>query len=127
MGKNGSTPEDVEGKPYINEGPFALVSDNNLYLAYSTSGYWCVGYCIAFLKLNGNNPLDAKDWIKYDNYTLRDNELAKGCGHCCILKDEDDYRVFFHAWEVKEDNLILSNVELWEGKLIIEANNIKIV
>ena len=125
--KVGSTPEDQEYNPYVNEGPFCVDYNGEVYMAYSAAGSWCDGYCIAFMKLVGDNPLDVKCWKKYDNYTLRDNDLVKGAGHCCIIKDNDEYKVFFHGWSKNEERVIHSTVELWEGKLVIEEDNIQII
>lgn len=125
--KVGSTPEDQEYNPYVNEGPFCVEINNNVYLAYSAAGSWCDGYCIAFMKLNGNDPLDINCWKKYENLTLSKNGLVKGSGHCCILKENNDYKVFFHAWNKNEERVIQSTVELWEGKLLIEDDKIEII
>jgi GH43 family beta-xylosidase len=125
--KVGSTPEDEEYNPYVNEGPFCINYNNELYLAYSAAGSWCDGYCMAFMKLTGNNPLDINAWHKYDKFTLRDNELVKGSGHCCILKENEEYKVFFHAWSKNEEHVTQSTVELWEGSLIIDKGDIKII
>jgi GH43 family beta-xylosidase len=125
--KIGSTPEDEEFHPYVNEGPFCINYNGDVYLAYSASGSWGDGYCIAFMKLIGNDPLDINSWHKYDELTLCSNELVKGSGHCCIINDENEYKVFFHAWSKDEEHVIQSTVELWEGILVIEEGKIKIV
>lgn len=125
--KIGSTPEDEEYHPYVNEGPFCFTFNDEVYLAYSASGSWCDGYCMAFMKLEGSNPLNVESWHKYDNYALRDNELVKGSGHCSIIKDDNEYKMFFHAWSKDEQNVTQSTVELWEAKLVMEEGTIKIV
>ena len=115
--KIGSTPEDTEGKPYINEGPFAFVYKDELYLAYSASGSWSNGYCIAFLKLVGIDILNPNSWYKFEEPTLSSNDILYGAGHCSILKDEDKYLVFFHAWDKEIKEYYWHNVSTWVGEL----------
>lgn len=115
--KIGCTSEDTEGKPYINEGPFAFIYNGELYLAYSASGSWDIGYCISFLKLNGSNPLIKENWYKYDKPVLSSNEFVKGAGHCCILNDNNKNYVFFHAWDKDCSNIVWSSVSIWKALL----------
>jgi GH43 family beta-xylosidase len=125
--KIGSTPEDTEGKPYINEGPFAIVENNCLYLAYSASGSWNTGYCIAFLKLCGNNPLDKEKWIKYSEPVLSCNNIVKGAGHCSIIQEEDKKLIFFHAWESSCEEIRWNTVDTWQAELIIKDDSFSII
>ena len=117
--KIGSTPEDTEGKPYINEGPFAFVYEDQLYLAYLASGSWSKGYCIAFLKLVGENILDPKSWYKFDEPTLSTNDLLFGAGHCCIIDDDEKKLVFFHAWDKDVKDIYWHTVSTWQAELEI--------
>ena len=125
--KIGCTPEDVEGKPYINEGPFAFLNDGILYLAYSASGSWDTGYCIAFMKLVGDNPLDKNCWCKYDKPVLSRNEFVKGAGHCSIIEEYNKKIVFFHAWDVNCQEIRWNTVSLWQAELIINGDEISIL
>lgn len=120
--KIGSTPEDTEGKPYINEGPFAFVYEDQLYLAYSASGSWSKGYCIAFLKLVGENILDPKSWYKFDEPTLSTNDLLFGAGHCSIFRENDEYYVTFHAWKNDVEEVVWHTVSTWVGTLKLIDN-----
>jgi GH43 family beta-xylosidase len=125
--KIGSTPEDVEGKPYINEGPFAFCHNNQLYLAYSASGSWSTGYCIAFLKLIGKNPLDASAWFKYDKPALSSNEIVKGAGHSSIIAENDKKIIIFHGWDVMCQDIRWNTVDTWQAELVIENDKIYII
>ena len=120
--KIGSTPEDTEGKPYINEGPFAFCYNNNLYLAYSASGSWSTGYCIAFLKLFGNNPLDSTKWFKFDEPVLSSNDIVKGAGHCSIIFEKNKILVFFHGWDINCDDIRWNTVDTWMAELETEKD-----
>lgn len=124
--KIGCTPEDIEGHPYINEGPFAFCYEDELYLAYSASGSWNIGYCIAFLKLVGDNPLDRKCWYKYDKPVLSNNELVKGSGHPSILCVGNKKIIFFHGWDIACEIIRWNTVDTWCAELIIEKDEIKI-
>lgn len=120
----GCTPEDVEGKPFINEGPFAFFHDGELYLAYSASGSWNTGYCIAFLKLVGDDPLDSNCWYKYSKPVLSCNEQVKGAGHCSIIQEEGKHILFFHGWDVNCEEIRWNTVDTWQAELIIKDNKI---
>ncbi len=124
--KIGSTPEDTEGKPYINEGPFAFVYDQELYVAYSASGSWSEGYCIAFLKLIGDDLLDNKSWYKYEKPTLSSNDILFGAGHCSIFMDDGRYYVVFHAWSNDVKEIVWHTVSSWVGELVLIDNEFKI-
>lgn len=125
--KIGCTPEDVEGKPYINEGPFAFLHDEQLYVAYSASGSWQTGYCIAFLKLIGKDLLNRDSWLKYDKPVLSCNDYVKGAGHCSIIEEDNKKIVFFHAWDSNCQEIKWNTVGTWCGELIIENDEIKIL
>jgi GH43 family beta-xylosidase len=118
------TPEDEEGAPFINEGPFAFYHNNELYLAYSGSGSWDIGYCIAFLKLTGNDPLDANNWYKFDKPVLSCNDIVKGAGHCSIIDDNGKKLVFFHGWDVNCETIMWNTVDTWVGELIFDGDEI---
>lgn len=121
------TPEDVEGLPFINEGPFAFTYNNQLYLAYSASGSWNTGYCIAFLKLVGDDLLNPNSWYKYDKPVLSCNERVKGAGHCSIINDNGKFLVFFHAWDVNTEEIRWNTVDTWQAELIINEDDISII
>jgi GH43 family beta-xylosidase len=125
--KIGCTPEDIEGKPYINEGPFGFCHNSEFYIAYSASGSWSVGYCIAFLKLVGNDPMDIKSWYKYNKPVLVSNEQVKGAGHCSIIDEGYKKNIFFHGWDINCEEIRWNTVDAWMGELIIENDEIKIV
>jgi GH43 family beta-xylosidase len=124
--KIGCTPEDTEGKPYINEGPFAFYHNEQLHLAYSASGSWDTRYCIAFMKLVGDNLLDKDNWYKYDEPVLSQNEFVKGAGHCSIIDDDGKKLIFFHGWDINCKEIRWNTVDTWVGELII-ADDIKII
>lgn len=116
----------VVGSPYINEGPFAIYHNNETYLLYSAAGSWCDKYCIALLKLEGDNPLDRKSWKKNPNPIFSTNEIVKGAGHCSVIQEDDEYKVFFHAWEKSEETISWKNVSLWQGELHFNGENVTI-
>lgn len=103
--------------PYINEGPFGFYLDGDYYLSYSAAGSWCEDYCIALLKLVGDNPLDAASWEKFDTPVLSANELVKGAGHCSIVCEDDQLTVFFHAWDKDETTVRWDTVHMWRAVL----------
>lgn len=113
--KLGATGEDES--PFINEGPYAVVIDNELYLTYSGAGSWCEDYCIAALKLTGKDPMDAASWQKLPAPIFTANDMVKGAGHCSVLTDAEGMQVFFHAWDKEETVVEWNRVSAFVGKL----------
>ena len=114
--KLGSTGE--EESPFINEGPFGIEIDGELYITYSGAGSWCEHYCIAMLKLTGEDLLDPESWEKCKEPIFCANETVKGAGHCTIVKDANGLQVFFHAWDKSEENVVWNRVAAWQGTLV---------
>lgn len=112
--------------PFINEGPFAAYNNDETYILYSAAGSWCEDYCIAALKLIGDNPLDINSWKKSEKPIISKNEMLKGAGHCSAIKEKDMYRVFFHAWENSETEISWNRVSVWQGELSFDGDNITI-
>lgn len=123
--KLGSTGEPESA--LINEGAFGFSMDGEYYLTYSAAGSWCKDYCIALLKLVGNNPLDRKSWEKYPVPILSANAQVQGAGHCSVVCEADRATVFFHAWDKEETEIRWDTVCIWradlrksEDKIVIE-------
>lgn len=116
----------VIGSPYINEGPFAVYNNGETYILYSAAGSWCENYCIAVLKLVGDNPLDKDSWEKLPEPIFSINETVKGAGHCSVIEENGKYRVFFHAWEKTENPISWKNVSLWQGEIHFNSDGITI-
>ncbi len=94
--------------PFINEGPYGVHFDGELYLLYSGSGSWCEDYCIAYLKLTGDDPLKRECWTKCEKPIISRTKDIKGAGHPSVVDHGDKKLIFFHAWE-DEENIILWN------------------
>lgn len=103
--------------PFINEGPYAFTLNNQTYLSYSGAGSWCEDYCIAILKLTGDNPLDINSWEKLPSPVFSSNHMVKGAGHCSVIVENDFAHVFFHAWEKDETIIQWNKVAFWHGIL----------
>jgi GH43 family beta-xylosidase len=113
--------------PFINEGAYAFSYNGKHYLTYSAAGSWCEDYCIALLELVGDDPLNPKSWKKHPEFILSENDTVKGAGHCCILQDDDELKVIFHAWEKDEQNIKWDNVYVWCGVMKSTQNGFEIV
>lgn len=84
----------------INEGPEFLYRDGKLFLIYSASGTWTPNYCLGMLTLEGNNPLDPKDWKKIPEPVFKrsDKNRVWGPGHCSFVKTpKGEYWIVYHA------------------------------
>lgn len=108
--------------PYINEGPFPFYDGSDLYLIYSASGCWCKDYCLAFLKLTGDDPLNPTHWKKHPAPIFSASEECQGAGHCTVIQTEEKNLVFFHAWDASQhvtpDSGLL--VSVWMGEITVE-------
>lgn len=123
IGGTGTT----DGLPFINEGPFAFHSGSDIYIAYSGSGSWCAAYCIALLKLVGDDPMNPDHWKKLDEPILCENDEVKGAGHCSIVTEEDGtHLVFFHAWDKDETEVYWNTVATFCGVMEIDGDKITI-
>ena len=100
--------------PFINEGAFAFEHGGEMYVTYSAAGSWCSDYCIALLKLTGDDPMKAENWKKYEEPIFSGNDIVKGAGHCSVLND-NGLHVFFHAWDKGEENVVWNTVSVWHG------------
>ncbi len=84
--------------PSVNEGPCALIVDGKLFILYSGNGSWTDDYCIGYVSLDGDDPLDSNSWNKSRTPILSKNEKAYGPGHCSLFKAEDgSYWIAYHA------------------------------
>ena len=107
----------IPGKSYINEGPFAFTVQDQTYLTYSAAGSWCEDYCIALMKLVGEDPLDPSAWQKMPAPIFSGNDKVKGAGHCSVICEEDQMHVFFHAWDRDETDIVWRTVSVWHAEL----------
>jgi len=123
--KLGANGEDED--PFINEGPYGLVIDGELYITYSGAGSWCEHYCIAAMKLVGKDPLDREAWHKLPEPIFTANDMVKGAGHCSIVRTEDENLLFFHAWEKEETVIEWNRVAAWCGKLVSDDGTFSII
>ncbi len=122
--KRGATGE-IES-PFINEGPFAFSFDGKQYIAYSASGSWCEDYCIALLELCGDDPMKEGNWHKQSAPVMSRNTLAKGCGHCSILKEKGKLMMFFHAWDADETVIRWNTVSTWMAELVPNGHGFEV-
>jgi len=120
--KLGATGE--EESPFINEGPYGVVIDGELYITYSGAGSWCEDYCITVLKLVGENPLDKGAWEKFDAPIFTGNDLVKGAGHCSVVTDAKGMHVFFQAWEKDETVIEWNRVATWQGEVRLDGGKL---
>ena len=87
------------GDPKVNEGPTALYHDDDVFIAYSASGSWTDQYCIGYLTLVGDDPLDAASWKKHALPGFRQKPgVAYGPGHCSFTTAIDgSIWMIYHA------------------------------
>ena len=104
-----SSPQYDWEKPLC-EGPIPLIYNDQVFILYSGAGSWTADYCIAYLKLTGNDPMKTKNWEKSKSPILSQRPGAKGPGHCSVAPAEDGTPwVIFHA-NLKEAG--------WDGRSI---------
>jgi GH43 family beta-xylosidase len=86
---------------YVNEGPEALVHNNQLFLVYSASGCWTDNYELGLLKATGKDLLDRASWKKSPEPVLSQSPKKKvfAPGHNCFFKSPDGKEdwILYHA------------------------------
>lgn len=113
--KIGATGE--EESPFINEGPYGVYLDGELYILYSGSGSWCEDYCIAYLKLTGSDPLDPLAWTKCEKPIITKTGELKGAGHPSVIEKDGEKKIFFHGWSKEETVIEWNRVYAYMGTL----------
>ena len=96
----------------INEGPMALYYGDNIYIVYSGNGSWTADYCLGYLRLEGDDPMVSKNWVKNPTPFLVRNKNAVGPGHCSVVPAPDGSQ-----WIVYHANLPTAEVG-WNGRSV---------
>lgn len=116
-----------KGLPYINEGAFTFKVNNQLYMTYSGAGSWSEYYCIAMLKLVGEDPMNPQAWEKMSEPIFSSNDSVKGAGHCSVVCEDDAIHVFFHAWDKEETKVVWGTVSSWHAELKMEDGKWRVI
>jgi len=103
--------ERMGGRPWINEGPVALVKDGTVHVIYSGSGSWSDFYCLGKLTYRGGDILDAANWTKYEETIFEKTDRVFGPGHCSFTKAADG-----SDWIVYHGNLVSGSG--WGGRSV---------
>lgn len=90
-------PWELNGKPFINEGPEVLKHNGKTFVIYSASGSWTDDYCLGQLTLTGPNPLNAKCWKKYPQAVFAKTKEVFGPGHASFVNDGKRDWIIYHA------------------------------
>lgn len=87
-------PEVVEGIAIAN------APNGDTYLLYAGSGYWTPYYCIAQLKLVGDDPTVYENWYKYPQPLVTQSGELCGTGHNCFTTSPDGKTnyIVYHAY-----------------------------
>ena len=95
-----STPEyewERQGYPYINEGPQALINEENIFIIYSASGSWTDDYCLGQLTYKGGDMLDPASWEKHPKPVFSKTDTIFGPGHASFVRILGDDYIIYHA------------------------------
>ena len=90
-------PWELNGKPFINEGPEVLQHEGKTFVIYSASGSWSDDYNLGQLQLVGQNPLDAKAWKKHPEAVFAKTTQVFGPGHASFVNDGKRDWIIYHA------------------------------
>jgi GH43 family beta-xylosidase len=95
-----STPDQSwEKNGSVNEGPYAIVRNGQVFIVYSASGCWTDDYCLGLLTLAPNaDPLLPASWTKTGPVFTKQTG-AYGPGHNCVFQDD-----FGQWWNVYHAN-----------------------
>ncbi len=95
--------------PRVVEGGTALYGDNGeVYITYSSSGYWTTYYCLSQLRYTEGDPLESSSYVKDKKpFLVREDTLhersVNGCGHASFVRDLDGGRwICYHAYIGKD-------------------------
>lgn len=96
-----STPDEkweLNGVPYINEGPQPIVRNGKYYIVYSGSGSWSDDYALGMLMNTDGDLLNPKSWKKVGPLFTKVN-TAYGPGHNSFTKSPDGTEdwLIYHA------------------------------
>ncbi len=88
-----------QGNPDINEGPVILKHEDDIFLVYSASGSWLDSYCLGMLAFQGDDPMNAAHWKKFEEPVFKKKDgLAYGPGHCSFTTAADgSIWMIYHA------------------------------
>ena len=90
--------ERMGGRPWINEGPTALVKDDGVHIIYSGSGSWSDWYCLGRLTFTGGDILNADNWIKTEATVFQKTDKVFGPGHASFTTAADGTTwIIYHA------------------------------
>ena len=110
-----SVPEyswEMNGQPYINEGPAVLQHDGRTFLVYSASGSWTDYYCLGMLTLMGDDPMDVNSWEKATKPVFRNKpHVCYGPGHNSFCQAPDG-----SVWMIYHGNLVSGTG--WQGRSV---------
>ncbi len=117
--------EKMGGRPWINEGPVALTSNDTVHIIYSGSGSWSDFYCLGKLTFDGTGDiLDAASWQKSDKALFEKTDDVFGPGHCSFSTAADG-----STWMIYHANLVSGTG--WNGRSVwvqkVEWNGDEIV
>ncbi len=88
------------GRPYVNEGPQALLRNGKVFIVYSASGSWTDDYCLGMLTASAtSNLLLASSWTKSPGCVFSKRDTAYGPGHNNFIQSPDGTEdwLIYHA------------------------------
>ncbi|MBQ3016630.1 MAG: glycoside hydrolase family 43 protein [Clostridia bacterium] len=113
-------------RPFINEGPFAYISDGELKgIFYSASGSWANHYCIGFLAFRGTDPMQSDSWVKQPFPALSIHDGWNGPGHCSLFSDGKSEYIAFHTYDEGKTcgwqnvHAVISSFKFENGKIVL--------
>ncbi len=112
-----------EGK--LNEGPVALYNGDDTYIIYSANNSGSSNYCLGYLKLTGDDPMDPSSWTKFPTPILSKSSVANGPGHCSVVPAPDGSQwIVFHA-NLPTEPVGWKGRSVWTLKLSFTEDGIK--
>lgn len=106
-----TAPYEKSGMP-LEEGPAALCHNGQAFILFSASGSWTDDYCISYLRLTGDDPMDPGAWKKASRPLVSKKAgLAYGPGHCSVAPAEDG-----SLWLIMHANPVSGTG--WQGRTV---------
>ncbi len=93
--------DSITKNPVVNEGPCVVMQNGRLYCLFSGNGSWTNDYCVGYLTLTGDDPLDPKAWVKSEAPILKAQPKSYGPGHCSVVPGGDGHwYILYHANQI---------------------------